>query len=584
MEPDTLTPWLAAVETFGSLGEADLWHIARCCTTRELARGAVLVNAGEPAATLHIVISGRLAASAQRSAAPAEYRQGMVIGEAQFFSGGPWPVTITALRESLVLSLDWDGFTDLADRAPDYWQAITRRLASRAVRAPGRVPASARRREPVTITLMQAGLTPLPKPVLKALGEAFDSVAECQMLHSASFGQNLPGGITLDTPEAALWLREQQKKFELIVRVADPTWTDWTRTAVMDADEILLVGMHDGKSTRKTVALNPLEQKLFEARPRAVNRLLLLHRDAAQAGLRPGTRRWLKERPVPFVHHIEQDVFGDYARTARFMLGRATIYAAGSAGVYAAAHLGIVQALLEAGMHIDGFAGAGSGAIVAALLAAGFAPEEATDGLPLMRGRAEFERMLHDGYGSAEIHDLALPFRALSADLTLGRRHVHDAGLISEALAANGASFGAPSPHTAESGSLLLDGGIIDACPGWLFEAFQPQTTILANVTFPPLTAAQLGEAPADSRGWPLLKFGRRETAPASGMHGDLLPRGLSLRTARDAAGGEMALTMPLPDGLNVMDAGFDERLRRAAHDWAAKELERIAADGQDAA
>jgi NTE family protein len=574
MQPESLIPWLAAVEAFSALGEDELAPLVRCCTTRQLARGDVLASAGERAATLHIVLSGRLIANTTGRDAPPEYRQGMVIGEALFFAGGVWPAAITALRDSLLLSLDWDDFAGLAARAPGYWQVVARSLASRTPHTTGRIPAlMPRSREPRLVTLVPAGPVPLPKQVLTLLAEAFDSVAECQLLNSASFGQNLPGGISLETPEAALWLREQQKRFELILRVADPTWTDWTKNAVTEADTILLIGMHDGKSTRKSVALNPVEQRLFEARPRAVSRLLLVHRDHVRDGLRLGTRRWLKDRPVPFVHHIEQDAAGDYARAARYMLGRAAVYIAGGAGVYAAAHLGIVQALMDTGQHIDGFAGTGSGAIAAALLAAGIAPEEAADGLAEMRGRAEFERMLQDVYNGAEVVDFAMPYRALSLDLTTGQRQAHEAGPVAEALAANGSAFGAPSPYATEGGTVLLDGSVADACPGWLFEAFVPKLTVLANVTFPPLIPAQLGEAPADARGWPLLRFGRRETAPASGLYGDVLPRGLCLREPHTAGPGETVLTMPLPDGLDVNEPGFDDRLRRAAYEWAAREL-----------
>ena len=56
----------------------------------------------------------------------------------------------------------------------------------------------------------------------------------------------MPGGIALDDPQVVHWLKEQENRFDVILLLADPEPTPWTERTLAEADEICLIGTHDG--------------------------------------------------------------------------------------------------------------------------------------------------------------------------------------------------------------------------------------------------------------------------------------------------------------------------------------------------
>ncbi len=75
------------------------------------------------------------------------------------------------------------------------------------------------------------------------------------------------------------WLNAIEHEYELIAYLADDTLTDWTRKAIRQSDQVLIV-----VSGAATGELNPVEAFAFEMHPPARRRLICLHEHAHRLG------------------------------------------------------------------------------------------------------------------------------------------------------------------------------------------------------------------------------------------------------------------------------------------------------------
>lgn len=144
-------------------------------------------------------------------------------------------------------------------------------------------------------------------------------------------------------------------------------------------------------------------------------------------------------------------------------------------------HIGVIHALVEAGLKPDIIAGTSIGAVVGGCYAAGKldALEEWARGLtpmsvmrlmdfrlrqPGMIGGARLQRRLRDNLGDIRVEDLPLPFAAISADLLTGHEVWRNQGDLVDALRASYALPGIfpPIPYRHR---MLIDGGIVNPVP-----------------------------------------------------------------------------------------------------------------------
>jgi NTE family protein len=548
VKAETPFAWLRAVDAFKGLGDPELRRLLARCFTQTLARGDALVEAGHPADALHILMSGRLAIREKdmlREAGP-----GLVIGSPEFFARRVYRSSFAAARDSLILTLEWEEFTQLADRAPEYWQAAAVSFAQMA-KTEAQAP---RRAVPRTLAIVPAGKAPLDAGLVNRIANALDGFAECQVLRASSFGQNMPGGISLDDPDVARWLQEQQQAFDLIIRIGDGEDNDWTRAAIAEADEILMLA--DG-AARGEQPLNAAEAMAFELRGPQACRLVLVSDRPAEAT----ARIWLPRRKGCAHHHLRAGDDESAQRLARLVLGRGGGYVACNGAHFAIAHLGIVEALVP----IDAVGGVGAGAIAAALIATQASPETAAAFFPPPRSRTEFERLLAAAF-SLDIEDAAIPFRALSADVSSGAQVVHARGPIAEALLANWPPPGVAAPFIAADGSHLVDGALIDPMPAWLLDDLG--VTASLGVVKPPLAPRESG------RDWSL----KRITGARDGESdlNQFFMRAMTMRRPADEPRG-LVIAPQFAPGEYTQDA-----IRQAAYHFTIEQLQKNAdGDGE---
>lgn len=153
--------------------------------------------------------------------------------------------------------------------------------------------------------------------------------------------------------------------------------------------------------------------------------------------------------------------------------------ALGGGAVLGAAHIGVLQALDEAGLEITHLSGTSMGALVGALYAFGLSGREIEDlagelrwpditgFVPSKLGLLSMDRMvatLRRHVGQAKMEDTRIPVALITADIATGEKVILTEGDLATAAAASACVPGLFIPMERE-GRLLVDGGILENLP-----------------------------------------------------------------------------------------------------------------------
>ncbi|KAL2410404.1 Lysophospholipase nte1 [Exophiala dermatitidis] len=324
------------------------------------------------------------------------------------------------------------------------------------------------------------------------------------------------------------YLADLEEKYGMLLYIADTNVNaPWTQTCISQADCILLVGLADGSPS-----IGEYERFLLGMKSTARKDLVLLHVDRFTP---PGlTSRWLRNRMwINGGHHHVQMAFrvnpevtphaqprrlgsaikqrvqviqaeiqkytsrrirqaplysadrpfkGDLHRLARRLCGKSVGLVLGGGGARGIAHVGVIQALEEAGIPIDIVGGTSIGAFMGALYA------RDADTVP-MYGRAkkfsgrmgsmwrfaldltypsaayttghEFNRGIFKAFGNSQIEDFWLSFYCNTTNISKSRAEIHTSGYAWRYVRAS-MSLAGLLPPICDEGSMLLDGGYMD--------------------------------------------------------------------------------------------------------------------------
>lgn len=469
----------------GPLDRDVLAAIERQATWLSLRSGEVLFRQGDPGDAWFVVASGRLAVVEPRRDGRAdrllaEVGRGQAIGELALLTGEARSATVQALRDSELVRFPMSEFARLLASVPQVLNAMLHTLAQRIVR---REPTSERARTALTLTIVPAS----PQVAIDSFAARLTAglarhgpvlAVSSEHLHDIGIGPE-----ALDRPDThpgwvrlGAWLEAQGAAHQFLVLVADAEPNGWSARAVGQADHVILVADADAD-----VRPGPLERALMPPRPahRGARRLLvLLHHEAAH--LPQGTARWLDARAVDAHLHVRLSRADDVSRVARFLAGRAISLALSGGGARGFAHLGVVRAMRELGIPIDGVAGTSSGALSAFLVAAERTDDEMRRAAQLFheagpfrgftvpvfslkRGERLRASLIAQG-GRTHLEDLWLPMTAVSSNLTRRAAELHTRGPAWQALRASSALPGVLEPQV-QRGEVLVDGALIDNLP-----------------------------------------------------------------------------------------------------------------------
>jgi len=477
-----------------ALGPSELEALISEVAMVSLRRGDVLVNQGDPADCMYTVIKGRLHVFIEGSDGErnlvGELRSGDTVGELGLIDGSARMATVIAIRDSELVKVSEAGFKRLVRSNPESLIRIARAEAARMrIMGQHRAPAPAVR----TVAVIGAGGDAEIERFTAELCTALAEAGSFLHLNKARFEQLF--GRSFDATESiGSWLGELENTYQFVVFEAEPGPTEWTVHSLREADRILAVGKASGSPELSTTEKSALQQCQPGSMP--LMELVLLHESAGRVF--PGTSKWLARRSVLRHHHVRSGVAGDVRRVARLVSGSAIGLALGGGGARGFAHIGVLQALDEAGIPIDMVGGVSMGSIISALYAVGnrsqdiirvfkeewkrnLSSDMTIPVVALTSGR-RLRRALRSVFGETKIEDLGLNYFCTCCNLSKGEMMIHRTGSVADALYASSAIPGILPPHSL-AGELLIDGGILNNQPGDVLKKLCGGSIIVCNVS-----------------------------------------------------------------------------------------------------
>jgi NTE family protein len=601
---------LAAVEAFRHLPPEELAQLERTLRMLSLARGQALVRQGDPAEALYIVVSGRF--KVLRDGALhriAEIGAGQPVGEIAFFAGGTRTATVIAERDSLVLELKREDFDALAARSPRIWSAITTELARRLGHATASGALHAEPPLPRTIAICRAGgqssKTDLPRIFADALGSAFPPSLSVRVLDGEAAARALDAEDATGASAETQWFNTFEARHDHVVYVADPDLTDWSRKALRQADLVLCVG-HGGPGPAREP--NLLEHFAAQLHGKGVLELVLLQDGAAPYD---GTRSWLHQRSwIERHHHVRLPSSSEAPspqtsgldRLVRFIRGTAVGLVACGGGAYSAAHVGVFDALAEAGIVFDMVGGTSGGAAMTAALALGVPTDEIerrTHDIFITRkamrrwtwprysllDHTAFDSALADHFTSTDIEDLVVPFFAVATNLTRNAAQCITRGPLWQAVRASAAIPAMLPPVFNANGEMLVDGCVIENTPLRTIRALKSGPNVVIDFATPEPERQPIDTSALPARGEIIARVltgGARTLPRAPGPHAVLM-RALMINRpdfARDMTPADILVVPPIPPGMSPLDWHRHRELRILAREYARVELSRLQKEG----
>lgn len=480
--PDALRERLRSFPLLEDLSEPALRRLLGQANWFGLPGGTLLPRDGENDRALFLVVTGSLGVFVEdekgRRRFVAQVSSGETVGEMSLISGEPHSAQLVALRDTELLRISREGFEVLMARHPHVILNLLRILVRRLQQSTHRIADTSRPRT-FAIVPLQEGLQyePIAQRLVAALAEMGSKAA---MLDASS------------AECSAAWFNAFETAHDVVFYRGDAPSSPWTNLCVRQADKLYLLARADRPLPR-----HRLDIPAFKERAGGLPELLLLHPTGAARGvpehfsLRSG---WFESH-----HHIREGRVADIHRLARFVAGRAVGLVLAGGGARGYGHIGVIKALMEAGVPFDRLGGTSMGGVIAAGLALEWGLDELTARmreafvernplsdftLPLIalfRGK-QVSELLRENFGDTCIEELPKPFFCVSSDLTTGRIHVHRTGPVWRALRASVALPGILPPVT-HHGHLLVDGGVMNNLPVDVMARYAQGPVIASDVT-----------------------------------------------------------------------------------------------------
>lgn len=486
MAPGELAATLREIELFASFDDEALEALAATMTRVTVPGGEVLLREGDAADCAFVVRSGRLRVTVAEPDGSdrmvGERGRGDLVGEMALLTNEPRSATVTVVRDSELVRLPGDALMALFAH-PHALRTVTTQLVARVREA----QSGATPRSPVaTVAVVPLSRGEAVEGTVAALGAALAERAPGVSLvteRDARAAIGRPGAAGSDAGaddggvDEALtrWTSTWESEHLLVLYVADPEPTSWSRQCIRQADVVLLVADARSRPARRAV------EDLLDLRRQKVPvrcELLLVHPPDTTDPRR--TAHWLDPRTIDAHHHARSENDADLARVARHLLDRPIVLVLSGGGARGMAHIGVVGAMQELGVPIDAVAGTSVGALVGGAVARGWTYEHLVDdfrsglvgsspldptfpALSLATGRRVTEKLRTQAAG-LDLEDTWLPFFCVSTNLSRNTAFVHHRGEVWRAVRA---SFAIPGvfPPMRWGDDVLVDGGLIDNHP-----------------------------------------------------------------------------------------------------------------------
>lgn len=585
---------LQGASALPQLGERALEGLAAVLEVVHVPRGEKLVAQGVTGRFCYIVVHGRLRAMRRNrdggERAVMELGRGEVVGLAHLLSDEGALADIYTVRDSALLTLSTAAFESMVQAHPEAVLAVARTAVATVRRGLEGM-------EKFTGELGTVAWVPYSEDAELAragvsLVDAFRRAGGVALLTAAEVDRGLGAGATSTVggdERVAAWLREREESQGCTLYQCDAAATPWTALALRQADRIIVATRAaERPDVDRLRSLVPPGERVV-----ASDVDLLVVHDAATE-LPSGTDAWLDAAVFQRVYHVRAGRAADFDRVVRRLRHRAVGIVLGGGGARGIAHVGVLQAIAEAGIEIDVVGGASMGSIFAAAWARGWSPEQMmgkvrdvfapkralidlTFPWVALVGGGKLGRVLRNLYEGLQIEDLWLPFFCTSTNLSAAGVEIHARGSLWESIRAS-VSLPGIFPPVHSGTSLLVDGGVLDNLP---IDVMRQQCdggpVIAVDVSSGDLPAVDPRYRHSIS-GWQLLRqrfmpFSRRIAVPSildvisqSTVVGSRRSQERSLRLAA------LTLTPPVA-AFHSLGFGDHEALYRAGYEYAVEQL-----------
>lgn len=519
---------LSRVPLLSSLDAQQVLVLAAACVAREVTAGNVVFRKGEPGDALYIVESGTVEAVLDEGTASEQvvssFVPGDFFGEMALLTGQPRSATVRARSDSRLLTLAKAHFDRAVADDPGLALRLSRALSARLFDTNEKMSRYSTR----ICTLVGVGdgeaLTELLVQLLQSIRAQLGRPAVLVVLGAEPpVGLGLTGGAeglgseprpipaladagAYVTLSADLLAREPDAS---IAASLDQLRQQHRQVVVWTSPDVVLRRRPALHRSAVTTVLGAGGRNVVADVVRTVEALasethspvrVALTREAGNRDVSlPGSALpvvWLQSDAGPDRRGQGVD------RLARILIGSSVGLALSGGAAQGLAHLGVLEALLEAGIPIDMIAGTSGGALYGSMLAAGHTIEvaqarvisqtrrnlmdKADLALPrhgIIHGR-RIERMIRDVIGDVTFAELALPFRAVATDLANGDEVVLSQGLVYRAVRASISIPGIFEPVRLD-GRLLVDGAVVTPLPVRPVRAMGADFVIAVHVPAP---------------------------------------------------------------------------------------------------
>ncbi|KFM10454.1 Patatin-like phospholipase domain-containing protein 7, partial [Aptenodytes forsteri] len=514
----------------------------------EVEAGRAVYRQGDKSDCTYIVLNGRLRSVIRmddgKKHLTGEYGRGDLIGVVEALTHQPRATTVHAVRDSELAKLPEGALTSIKRKFPQVVTRLIHLLGEKILGSLQQGVFSFRTGHPLGLhsssskwdagnpasNLSTVAIMPVSEEVpLMAftleLKHALSAVGPALLLTSDNIKQRL-GSAALDSIHEyrlTSWLGQQEDIHRIVLYQADSTLTPWTQRCIRQADSILIVGLGDQEPT-----VGELERMLENTAVRAQKQLVLLHKEDGPLPSR--TVEWLNMRSWCSAHlhlHCPRRVFSkrslpkliemyervfqkppdrhsDFSRLARVLTGNAIALVLGGGGARGCSQVGVIRALIEAGIPVDMIGGTSIGAFMSAL----YAEERSYNQMRIkarqwamvmnsvfktildltypitsMFSGAAFNNSINSIFKDKQIEDLWIPYFTITTDITASAMRVHTDGSLWRYVRASMSLSGYMPPLCdPKDGHLLMDGGYINNLPADVARSMGAKVVIAIDV------------------------------------------------------------------------------------------------------
>jgi len=470
---------------FGPLDDQTLGEIEAAVTWVSLPRASTLFRQGDVGDAAYIVVNGRLRAVVRDAhgveKTVGEIQRGETVGEMAIFTGEARSATVDAVRDSDLVRLDRPAFERLISARPQALLTLTRLTINRLRNVQSAAPVA---NPVIAVAIVAAGLHAPLAAFAARLATALGRIGPTAHLRASDLDCQLgtPGlaqAAMADprTARIAAWIDDVEMHHRFLVLETDPTASNWGARCIRQADRVLIVARAGDDPVPGATERALLGVGGDGDAAGVTTSLVLIHPPGTP--LPSGTKRWLAPRRLVRHHHVRDEVESDIERVARYVAGCAYGVALSGGGARGFAHIGVLQAIEEAGVPIDLIGGTSMGACISGEYALGWDPpmmvrqnrlifgkwhRDLTLPLLSILGGHRSSARLREAVGDVQIEDLWLPYFCVSSNLSRAEMVIHCDGPLWLGLRASG---GLPAilPPVVLDGDLLVDGGFLRNLP-----------------------------------------------------------------------------------------------------------------------